>query len=511
MQNKKTFYITTPIYYPSGKLHIGHAYTTTLAWTMRNYKTLRGYDAKMLTGADEHGQKIQEKALAANISEQQYVDKMTELFKSLWKKLEIDYNYYSRTTNPSHEQSVQKIFSELLADGVIYKGHYKGLYSIQDEEFLTITQAEEKDGEYYHPTSGHKLEEVQEESYFLKMSKFSDWLDKEFDKVNFVRPNKIVKELRENFLKKGLEDLSITRTSFTWGVPVSEDSKHVVYVWLDALTNYINTLGYHSQEDSDYQKYWVNGDEKVHLVGKEITRFHCIYWPIILKALNLPQPTTILSHGWIITPEGKMSKSKGNVIDPIELIDEFGAETLKYFFAAQISMGQDGVFDKEMLKNTYNSALANNYGNLLSRTIAMTLQSFDKPIKYTETNNELDKEIIKEIIESKKQYVKYFDNFEINKAFEVATKLSKSLNGYIDKTQPWTLKEDKERLEQVLNTLLNGIYAVTTYLSVVIPNKTALAAEQLQTKKLCLEEILNFKKFDETLVQKGEVLFQRIK
>ncbi|TCG11512.1 methionine--tRNA ligase [Mycoplasma todarodis] len=511
MQNKKTFYITTPIYYPSGKLHIGHAYTTTLAWTIRNYKTLRGYDAKLLTGADEHGQKIQQKAEAANISEQKYVDGMTELFKNLWNELGIDYDYYSRTTRPSHEASVQKIFSELLENDVIYKGAYKGLYSVQDEEFFTVTQAEEKDGEYFHPTSGHKLEEVEEESYFLRMSKFADWLDEEFNKVNFVRPDKIIKELRENFLKKGLEDLSITRTSFTWGVPVLEDPKHVVYVWLDALTNYINTLGYKTEDDSDYQKYWVNGDEKVHLVGKEITRFHCIYWPIILKALNLPQPTSILSHGWIITPEGKMSKSKGNVIDPLELIEEFGAETLKFFFASQISMGQDGVFDKEMLKNTYNSALANNYGNLLSRTIAMTLQSFDKPIQFTETENEFDKEIIEEILASTEKFTKHFDNFAINKAFEVATKLSKSLNGYIDKTQPWTLKEDKERLAQVLNILLNGIYAVSTYLSVVIPNKTSLAMEQLQVESLSLEEISNFKKFDEIMVKKGEVLFQRIK
>ncbi|CAM9099744.1 methionine--tRNA ligase [Mycoplasma marinum] len=511
MPKNKTFYITTPIFYPSGKLHIGHAYTTSIAWTIRNYKKLRGYDAKLLTGADEHGQKIQQKALENKISEQQYVDNMSGIFQELWNKIEIDFDYYSRTTNKSHEESVQKIFTKLLNENIIYKGSYKGLYSIQDEEFFTKTQADEKEGEYFHPTSGHKLEEVEEESYFLKISLFSDWLDKQFDKPNFVRPNKIIKELRSNFIEKGLEDLSVTRTSFSWGVSVKEDPKHVIYVWLDALTNYINTLGYATENEEEYNKYWVNGDEKVHLVGKEITRFHCIYWPIILKALKIPQPTTILSHGWIITPEGKMSKSKGNVIDPLELIEEYGAETLKYFLVSQISMGQDGVFDREILKNSYNANLANNFGNLLSRTVAMTLQSFDKPIIFKEPELEIDLEILNLIKSSKEEYIKYFDDFNLSKAFEVANKLSKSLNGFVDKTAPWKLKEDKDRLGQILLILQNGIYAVATFLSVVIPKKAAKALEQLQLKELSFEQIDNFKKFDKTLVKKGEVLFQRIK
>ncbi|MCP4336673.1 MAG: methionine--tRNA ligase [Mycoplasma sp.] len=508
--NKKTFYITTPIYYPSGKLHIGHAYTTSLAWVIRNFKRLNGYDAKMLTGSDEHGQKIQKKSKENNKTEQEYVDTMTSMFKELWNKLEIDYDFFSRTTNTNHKESVKKIFSTLFNKGIIYKGNYKGLYSIQDEEFLTKTQAEERDGKFYHPTSGHELESVEEETYFLKISSFSDWLNKEMDKTNFIKPQKIIKELRKNFIEKGLEDLSVTRTTFDWGIKINEDPKHIVYVWLDALSNYINTLGYNSSNDKEFQKYWINGDEKVQLVGKEITRFHCIYWPIILKALELPQPTSIISHGWIVTPEGKMSKSKGNVIDPLKIIEDFDAEIIKYYLSSQINMGQDGIFDKEHVKTVYNTNLANNYGNLLSRTVAMTLQNFDAPIKFKESKEEVDIEMINRIKNSKQEYIDQFNNFEVSKALDVATKLSKELNGYIDKTEPWKLKEDKERLSQVLNILLNGIYAVTVFLSVVIPNKTNEALKQLNINKLSLDEIENFDKFNNIIVQKKDVLFKRL-
>lgn len=509
---KKTFYVTTPIYYPSGNLHIGHLYTTTLAWTLRNYKRLQGFDAIMLTGADEHGQKIERKAQEANIDPQKYVDDMTAIFKDLWTKSEIDYDLYSRTTDKKHEKAVAEQFSELLSAGVIYKGKYKGLYSVSDEEFLTKTQAEEKDGKYYHPTSGHLLEEVEEESYFFEMSKFQDWLNEYIaHNPEFIIPDKIVKELTNNFLAGKLEDLSVSRNTFTWGVPIKEDPKHVMYVWMDALNNYITALGYKSEDDSNFKKYWEKGNEIVHIVGKEITRFHCIYWPIILRAANLRLPSTILSHGWIVTPEGKMSKSKGNVVDPLELIETWGPEVVKYFFASQINMGQDGVFDNEMLKNTYNADLANNFGNLLSRTIAMTRQNFDGSIKFSETNNILDKDLRDSIKHSLDIYQKEMDDYQINKGLNEAIKLSKELNGYIDKTQPWTLKEDKERLEQVLNHLLNGIYAVATMLSVVIPNKMNEALKLLNLGELALEKILDFAKFDNAIVIKGEPLFERIK
>ncbi len=509
--NKKTFYITTPIYYPSGDLHIGHLYTTTLARTFANYKELNGYDVKFLTGADEHGQKIESKAKEQNIDPQEYVDNMSSSFENLWKKLEIKYDYFSRTTNQNHKSAVAQIFSTLLSKEIIYKGKYNGLYSVQDEEFFTITQAEKKDDGYYHPVSGHKLETIEEESYFLKISEYQDWLKTYIaDNPKFIIPEKIVNELLNNFVDKGLEDLSVSRTSFDWGIKVNEDDKHVIYVWLDALNNYITALGYNSDDTSDFDKYWTNGDEIVHLVGKEITRFHCIYWPIILKALDLRQPTTILSHGWIITPEGKMSKSKGNVINPIELIEEFGVEQVKYFFGSQIKLGKDGIFDKEILKNSINSDLANNFGNLLSRTVAMTLQNFDKPVTLKGSLEKVDKEIFELIETTLKDYKENFDKFDITEAFEVVFSLSRKLNGYIDVTEPWTLKEDKERLEVVLNTLLNGIYTVTTLLSVLIPNKAELARQSLNIDELSLDKILDFKKFDEVIVNKGEVLFERI-
>ena len=466
----------------------------------------------MLTGADEHGQKIELKAKENNIAPQQYVDDMTKIFKDLWTLADIDYDFYSRTTDKKHESAVAKQFSKLLAEKVIYKGKYKGLYSVQDEEFLTKTQAEEKDGKFYHPTSGHLLEEVEEESYFFEMSKFQNWLV-EYIKANpdFIIPEKIVNELTNNFLDGKLEDLSVSRNTFTWGIPIKEDPEHVMYVWLDALNNYITALGYNSEDSSNFKKYWEDGTEIVHIVGKEITRFHCIYWPIILKAAGLRQPSTILSHGWIVTPEGKMSKSKGNVIDPVKLIENWSDEVVKYYFASQINMGQDGIFDEELLKTTYNADLANNFGNLLSRTIAMTLQNFDKPVQYNETNNEFDIEIRKTIESSLKEYSFEFDRYQISKALKVAMSLSKELNGYIDKTQPWTLKEDKTRLEQVLNHLLNGIYAVATMLSVVMPKKVEEARKLLNIDSLSLDKILDFDKFNNSLPIKGNPLFERIK
>lgn len=510
--DKKTFYVTTPIYYPSGSLHIGHVYTTTLARTLANFKILNGYDAKMLTGADEHGQKIQNKAEELGIEPQQYVEQMSKEFKNLWELLEINYDYYSRTSNISHSKAVSQQFTQLVKKGDIVKGFYKGLYSVPDEEFVTKAQSKEEGGKYFHPISGHELKQIEEESYFFEMSKYENWWKQYVDDhPDFIIPNKILKELKNNFINKGLEDLSVTRSTFNWGISIEEDKKHVIYVWLDALNNYITALGYNSSDDSDYQKYWVNGDEIVHIVGKEITRFHGIYWPIILKASGIRQPSTILSHGWIVTPEGKMSKSKGNVVDPINLIKKYGAEEIKYFFSSQINMGQDGVFDEEILKNILNSELSNNYGNLLSRTIAMTLQNFENPIPYKKSTFEVDQNILKDIIIHKNIFIDEFDKYQINKGLSEIMKLGKKLNGYIDITKPWKLTEDKERLATVLNILLNGIYAMTTMLSVVIPKKAKQALDMLGIKEFSLDEINNFKKFDKILPIKGEILFQRIK
>lgn len=509
---KKTFYVTTPIYYPSGNLHIGHLYTTTLARILANYKQLQGFDVKLLTGADEHGQKIQLNAEKAGLDPQTYVDQMSIKFKNLWTKAQIKYDYYSRTSEQKHMDAVTKQFSQLFKQGDIFKGKYKGLYSISDEEFLTSTQAIKKDGKFYHPQSGHELEEIFEESYFFKMSKYESWW-KEYIKENphFIIPNKIINELKSNFVDKGLIDLSVTRSTFDWGIPITEDDKHIVYVWLDALNNYITALGYNQKDDSDFQKYWKNGTEIVHIVGKEITRFHGIYWPIILKAIGLRIPTTILSHGWIVTSEGKMSKSKGNIIDPIHLIDTYGPEVVKYYFASQINIGQDGTFDESILKNVYNSELANNYGNLLSRTTAMFCQNFDVPVKHFNPKENVDIEILNEIKISSEKYIKYFDEYQINKGLQQAIQLGKKLNGYIDITKPWILKEDKKRLAEILNILLNGIYAVSTMLTPAIPNKASEALKLLGFDKANFTLILDFGKFDNIIPVQGKVLFERIK
>ncbi|WP_338068676.1 methionine--tRNA ligase [Mycoplasma nasistruthionis] len=344
---KKHFYITTPIYYASGNLHIGHLYTTTLAWTIANYKKLDNFEVKMLTGSDEHGLKIQQKAAEANLEPQEFVDNLVAKYKQLWIDFGIDYDFYSRTSNPSHKEAVKHIFETFVQKGFIYKGSYQGLYSVSDEEFLTETQAKFENGKYFHPTSGHELITVSEDSYFFKMDLFSNWLSKYISNhPEFLSPQKIVNEMQNNFINKGLEDLSVTRTNIDWGIKLDSDPEHTLYVWLDALCNYITALGYDPNKQKqplDFDKFWnCKNTQVVHLIGKEIARFHMIYWPIFLKALNLKQPGRIQAHGWIVTPTGKMSKSKNNVIDPYDLLKEFDPEMIKYYLVSQISLGEDG-------------------------------------------------------------------------------------------------------------------------------------------------------------------------
>ncbi|WP_215740857.1 methionine--tRNA ligase [Mesomycoplasma hyorhinis] len=509
---KKTFYVTTPIYYASGDLHIGHLYTTTLAWVIKRYKQLVGFDTKMLTGSDEHGLKIQQKAEQNKLDIQIFVDQVVKKFENLWQKLDIDYDFFSRTTSDKHKKIVAQIFEKMLEKGLIYKGKYSGWYSISDEEFLTPTQAVLKNGKYYHPVSDNLLEYFEQETYFFNMKKFAPWLLSYWkENPNFVINKKIQNELEKNFLEKGLEDLSVTRTDLEWGIKVISDQKHTIYVWLDALFNYLTALNFDLENDQDYQKYWKNGDQILHIVGKEITRFHCIYWPIFLKSLDIKLPTSILSHGWIITNEGKMSKSKGNVVDPIKLLEQYDKEVIKLFFASQIPVGSDGIFDQENLTLFYNSTLANNFGNLITRTITMIFKNFDRPVRYKkEELLEEDKQIFEAIIETKNNYIKHFDNYELDKAFKEVFSLSKKLNGYIDITKPWS-ETNKDRLEVILNTLINGIYAVNTLLSVCLKNTSQKVLKLLKLEKNDINQVENFSKFDNLFLDKAEVIFERMK
>ncbi len=513
MKKIKTCYITTPIYYPSGNLHLGHLYSTTVAWTLSNYKKKMGYDVLLGTGSDEHGQKIQKKSLEVNLSPQKYVDKQTEAFVSFWEKSEIKYDLFSRTTNKEHKETIEKVFNFLLDNKFIYKGNYNGLYSINDEEFVAEKDAIKRDEKFYHPTSNHLLEIIQEESYFFKMDLFSKWLVEYNEKnIDFVVPSKVWNELKKNFIDKKLEDLSITRVSFTWGIKISKDPKHVVYVWLDALFSYLTALKWSPNNESEnYLKYWKNGNEIIHIVGKEISRFHCIYWPIFLKALNIKMPTNILSHGWLITPEGKMSKSKGNVINPLKLIEKYDVEIIKYFLISQINIFNDGVFDEKLLINTYNSDLANTIGNLVSRVSAMIHQSFDHPVKYGKQNEEIDNEILEKINTSFNQYKFYFNKFQFDKGLGEMINLAKDLNKYIDLTTPWLLKNNLIRLEKVLNTLLNGIYAVIAMMEVIMPNNSKKLLKTLNLNQLDFSEISNFKKFDKLKINEYNIIFSRLK
>ncbi|TPE57337.1 methionine--tRNA ligase [[Mycoplasma] falconis] len=513
---KKTFYITTPIYYPSGNLHIGHLLTTTLAWMYANYKRQRGYDVVFSTGIDEHGQKIQQKALANNMTPQAYVDMQAEKFVDLWKKLDIDYQVFSRTTNKNHEETVKLVFEKMLEKGFIYSGSYEGLYSISDEEFMTKSQAILKDGEYFHPVSGQKLELIKEESYFFKMSMFNDWIKQYFlNHPNFITNKATQKELLNNFIDKGLEDLSVTRITFDWGIKIDKkdnDKQHVIYVWLDALFSYLSGIGYLSKDQQQYEKYWANGDERVHMLAKEISRFHAIYWPIFLHSLDLNLPTKEVVHSWIITPEGKMSKSKGNVVEPLPLIEKYGAEPVKYFFSSQINIDNDFSFSEDLLINVLNADLANNFGNLLNRTVKMINQSFDNGTIFVENNLlDIDKHLLAEITTTYEFYCEQMDNYHADLAYHKAIEFSKHMNEYIDKNEPWKLKDNLERLNVVLNTLLQGIYAVNYMLSPVMPKTTAKVFNFLCQENLSESKLFDFKKFDNKHVDVKEILFARIK
>ena len=514
----KKIYITTPIYYASGKPHIGHAFSTILAHSIVGYKKMLGYETLFLGGMDEHGQKIADKAKAINKSPQTFVDEICDEFTKLWNKLGTKYDCFVRTSNSNHCQVVQKVFSQFFNAKFIYLDTWKGLYCVQCEENYTLGNAIKKDGELYCKV-GHKLTEKFEESYFLKLSMFQEWLENFYvDKPKFIIPTERLTEIRNNFIKEGIEDLSITRTTFDWGIPVIENKKHVIYVWIDALMSYLTGLGFLQDDDSLYQKFWNSDDvERVHIVGKEITRFHGIYWPIMLKMLNVKMPTNLLSHGWIVTKEGKMSKSLGNVVDPIEYIDNYGRDALRYFLLRTINTESDGIFSHDLFISTYNTDLANNYGNFISRTLGM-LNKYTNGIvpKFNPSVlDEKDKQIINEITNVKSLIINEINNFKINNVLAHIMNINSLANKYIEDTKPWTLKSDnqKDKLNSFLTIVANVSKTLTYLLSPVLIDGTSKALEQLNLSNcnLNFDNAFEFNTMDELKVNLSSPIYVIIK
>lgn len=510
-QEAKTFYITTPIYYPSDNLHIGHAYTTVAGDAMARYKRLRGYDVFYLTGTDEHGQKIERKAAEKGKSPQQFVDDIVAGIKELWDKLEISHDDFIRTTEERHKKAVEKIFQRLLDQGDIYLGTYEGWYCTPCESFFLERQLVNGNC----PDCGRPVEKVKEECYFFRMSKYVDRLLQYYEEnPGFIQPESRKNEMINNFIKPGLEDLAVSRTTFDWGIKVPNDPKHVIYVWIDALTNYITALGYASEDESKFRRYW---PADVHLVGKEIVRFHTIYWPIMLMALDLPLPKKVFGHGWWLTLEGKMSKSKGNVINPVHLIDRYGLDAFRYFLLREVPFGSDGTFTPEGFIERINFDLANDFGNLLNRTVAMIDRYFDGVIpEYAGSVTPHDEELKKAAAEAVAQVEQAMDEMAFSVALSSLWKFISLSNKYIDQTQPWNLAKDegkRRELASVMTHLAEALRMVSIMLQPFMTRAPKQVWEQLgiaEGELTTWESLRTFGLAGGQKVAKGTPIFPRL-